>query len=181
MRKLPLSIACIILCYSISAQSIGPQVINSTGASFNQPAGNFCLDWNVGEMTLVNTMQGTGGLYVVTNGFLQPTKYGHVKKSDHFSRPAEFTVAEISVYPNPAVSFVELDVRIPEQGRMKVILYNNMGQQAYTREFNTSGSKGNERIPMAGLTAGSYLLSIEFYHTDGTLIRKGSYKIVKTL
>ena len=54
MRKLlPFFVFPLVFLGVVQAQSIGPQVINSTGGSYKIPSSNFVLDWNVGEMTLV--------------------------------------------------------------------------------------------------------------------------------
>src|SRR5215212_1806866 len=80
MRKYTtLCVFLVLFAFRSWSQSIGPSVINSSGGSFNIPAGNFVLDWNVGEMTLVHTSTDAGSIYIITNGFLQPTKFGHIK------------------------------------------------------------------------------------------------------
>jgi hypothetical protein len=171
------------------AQSIGPQVINSAGGSFNMPANNFNLDWSVGEMTLVNTMQGANatGIYVVTNGFLQPTKYGAVKggKEDTKelivdAKPLSFGANDVRVFPNPTINHVDVSFMFSQAGNVRLSLYNQMGQQLYVKDFTSYGFKSVWHVPMAGYVQGTYLLYVEWHATDGKSSRTDSYKIVKT-
>jgi hypothetical protein len=175
----------LFLLPSSHAQSIGPQVINSSGGSFNVPASNFNLDWSVGEMTLVNTMDGSNatGIYVITNGFLQPTKYGAIKKDTREmmvdAKPLSFDVNDVRVFPNPTISYVDVSFMFSHAGSVRLSLYNQLGQQLYTKRFISHGFKSVWHVPMAGYVQGTYLLYVEWHATDGTSARSNSYKIVK--
>jgi len=188
MRKY--AIFCVFLVLSAictQAQSIGPSVINSTGGSFNIPASNFVLDWNVGEMTLVNTATGSGGIYVITNGFLQPTKYGHIKddkKEDVLTKtPNPVTskedVVDMIAFPNPVINFVDVKILVTDAHSIKYSLFNQVGERLLTREKSVSKFQQAERISLAGFTSGTYLLNVECLSADGKTIRTGSFKIVK--
>src|SRR5690348_2304152 len=126
MRKIFFSIALVfVISGNVVAQSIGPSVINSTGGSYNQPASNFSLDWSVGEMPLVSTFESTGGnIYYLTNGFLQPTKLGHIQEARIIPAAVTESKTEIHIFPNPAVSYVDVTLHLPDTGRVRLSLFN---------------------------------------------------------
>lgn len=186
MRKSILSFAAFFLFISfLHSQSITPYINNSIGGSFKVDYKNFYVDWNVGEMTLVNTMTSSGyyGLYVLTNGLLQPEdKFS--KDGDHGDdgedKNINFTTGDIKVFPNPAVNYVEVDFFINETGKVRLSLFNTMGEQVYTKEIFISGKGRTERIPMGGYTQGAYMLYIQMDTTAGNTKKQGVFKIVKT-
>ena len=51
------------------AQTLPQQVINTTGGTYQQ--GHFSVDWSVGELAVVNTMQSGDFMVNLTNGFMQ--------------------------------------------------------------------------------------------------------------
>jgi hypothetical protein len=179
MRKLILS--GVFACFSllVCAQSIGPQVINCSGGSYDPP-GNFRFDWSVGEMTLVNTMQ--SGLFVLTNGFLQPTKYGTVKGKNEDTRIMEVkdvTLSSIQVYPNPTSDFIQVNLDMPGAGQIRMVLYNQEGKQLWSREELKKPARSTERISLSTFPQGNYLLLVEWRPAEGGPASTGSYKIIK--
>lgn len=181
----------VLFAFCTKAQSIGPSVINSTGGTFKIPSSNFVLDWNVGEMTLVNTSTSTSSIYVITNGFLQPTKYGHIKddkkddkKDDVLTKTLnpvtlKEDVVDMIAFPNPVVNFVDVKVLVTDAHSIKYSLFNQVGERLLTREKSVSKFQQPERISLAGFTSGTYLLNVECLSADGKTIRTGSFKIVK--
>lgn len=189
MRKSILSFAAFFLFISfLHSQSITPYINNSIGGSFKVDHKDFYVDWNVGEMTLVNTMTSSGyyGLYVLTNGLLQPEsdngKHGGDGDDDKYITDTKlnFTTSDIKVFPNPAVNYVEVDFFINETGKVRLSLFNTMGEQVYTKEIFISGKSRTERIPMGGYTQGAYMLYIQMETTAGNTKKQGVFKIVKT-
>ncbi|MER3498749.1 MAG: hypothetical protein C4308_09005 [Chitinophagaceae bacterium] len=125
MRKTLLSLLAIYLALASYSQSIAPGIINSSGGTFNDPNYYYRIDWSVGEMSLVNTMQSYGGsgVYVLTNGFLQP----YVNTPGTINNGGTFGTDEIKVFPNPAVNYVEIDIFTKQKGTFKMQLYNAVG------------------------------------------------------
>jgi len=179
MRKLILS--WVFACFSllVCAQSVGPQVINCSGGSYDPP-GNFRLDWSVGEMTLVNTMQ--SGLYVITNGFLQPTKYGTIKGKEEqtlLREARDVTLQSIQVFPNPASDFVTVNLDMPGSGQVRMLLYDQNGRQLWSRDMLKKPAKSSERTALSTFPQGNYLLLVEWRPSKGGPATTGSFKIIK--
>ena len=192
MRRSILSILA-VFCFLtlLHSQSITPYTINSTGGSFKPDESTdgafksddkkIFLDWSVGEMTLVNTLRGPGfvKIYILTNGLLQPTmKKEGEGEEDKNDKKIEFTTGDIKVFPNPANSYVQVNFLMKETGKIRLTLFNTMGQQVYTKEVNNYGHHTIERISMSGYTQGTYLLFIEM-GPPGIRMKRWSYKIVK--
>jgi len=180
MGKFVLSFA-VIICFSFlaSAQSITPFVINSTGGKGNVPgySNGYYLDWSVGEMTLVNTMRNGSGnnLVIITNGLLQPDYGPDHGNEDHKTL---LTSSEIKVYPNPAVEYIDVRFLLNETGDVRMILYNSMGQQVFSKEFNLNTKTRTEHIQVGKLTQGSYVLFVEV-KSPANIVKQGSFTIIK--
>ena len=184
MRKTMTPVLCVVFFSSyLNAQSVTPSVINSTGGSASIDYRNFMLDWSVGEMTLVNTLQGTSNshLYILSNGFLQPNDMANIKDNQPYYKQELFTATEIKVYPNPTNNYVELSFQLQETGTVRLTLFNAMGQQLYSKQLTVDAKNRVERIPMNTYAQGSYVLNVQLEDAgSGTLKKTGVYKIIKT-
>jgi hypothetical protein len=172
MRK-KISLLVIVYCLffingSLYAQSVTPQVINTSAGTAT--INNIRLDWNVGELPLVVTMQ---NVIVLTNGFLQPFAGSEVNNNTSFSPE------EIRVFPNPASSFVEINFLTIQKGTISIRLYNSMGQLVFQNLVAGNGIAHTERIDMEKLSATEYFLQIVLDPAPGSISKKGSYKIIK--
>ena len=168
--------AFLFTCFFInaaSAQSVDPQVINTTGGSYS--FGYAIVDWNVGEMALVNTMQSANLMVTVTNGFLQP----FTDKPADINNNNTFGPEEIKVFPNPASTFVEIDFLTKQQGRISFKLYDATGKTVYQKEFYSYGFGRIERIDMQRWASAEYYLHIVLEPEAGFTGKKGAYKIIK--
>jgi len=168
--------AFLFTCFFInaaSAQSVDPQVINTTGGSYS--FGAVIIDWNVGEMALVNTMQSANLQVLVTNGFLQP----FTDKPDEINNNNTFGPEEIKVFPNPASTYVEIDILTKQQGRIGLKLYDATGKTVYKNEFYSYGIGRIIRIDMQRWASAEYYLHIVLEPESGFTGKKGAYKIIK--
>lgn len=156
----------------ISAQSVSPQVINTTGGTYS--FGYTIIDWNVGEMALVNTIQSANLQVLVTNGFLQPFVDNFDVNSTNTFGPEE-----VRVFPNPTTSYVEIDFLTKQKGRVRFKLYDGLGQMMYQKEFYSFGYGRIERINMDRWSSAEYYLHIVLEPEAGSVGKKGSYKIIK--
>lgn len=159
-----------ISCFS---QSITPAVINVAGG--NSQKGYYQFEWSIGEMSLVNQMASTPNLFVLTNGFLQP----YILNPAFNTLNNQFGVDEIKVFPTPASSYIEIDLFTHQQGRLKISLYNAVGQKLYTNELQTFGVDLIQRIPMNGFNGGAYMLRVELEADPNFTSKHGIYKIIK--
>ncbi len=184
MRKLLLATMAIGLVCIANAQTITPFVLNAAGgtAKVND---KFYLDWSVAEMTLVNTMQNYGykELFIITNGFLQPPKddaEGDEDISPYVkSLKPEVNNLQLLIYPNPASTYITVDIPVMEEtDKIRLTMYNSTGQLVYEKEVTTNGYRTKERISMAEFTHGTYLLRVQM-GAPGTPTRNIMYKIFK--
>ena len=181
MRKAQLSLVLIVFSLLSNAQSITPTVVNSSGGSavITVSGHPFHLDWSVGEMTLVNTMRGTGTkLLIITNGFLQPEYSGDQGEEGQQLKAELFTRSEITVYPNPTSDYVDVNLIFDQTGTARLSLFNVMGEKLFTREFPVTTKTRTEHIAVDKYTQGTYLLHVQLVY-QGKIIKQGSYKIVK--
>lgn len=154
MKKLFTILAVVAAPVFMSAQSLTPTVIASTGG-FAQNA-NGSLSYTVGEMTMVQTFSANGN--ILTQGFQQPNDItiGLIDiTKDAFG--------SFVVYPNPAVDNLFFGFQFPEAGTIKVALYDVLGQKLgdiYSAEYSTG--KTVDGFAVNNMAAGMYYLSLNF-------------------
>lgn len=161
----------VIMGSSVFAQTNTPDVINSTGGSYKK--GYYIIDWSVGELALVNTMESSG--YIVTNGFIQPFTHDPNLTDNNFV----FGEDEIRILPNPTRNTLEVDFRTKQQGRVSMILVDVAGHTLYTKEINSHGYGYIQKIDMAAYRQGTYFLQIKLNPNAGFTRKTGAYKIIK--
>jgi len=156
-------------CFS---QGITPSVINVSGG--NAQKGYYQFEWSVGEMSLIGEMASRPDL-IVTSGFLQP----YLLRPGTNNTNNQFGADEIKVFPNPASSYVEINVFTKQQGRLKISFYNAVGQKVHSMETTVYGLDLIEKIPVNNLSAGTYLLHIDLDAIPNFVSKTGIYKITK--
>jgi hypothetical protein len=159
-----------ISCYS---QSITPAVVNVAGGSLQK--GYYQFEWSVGEMSLINQMESRPNVFVLTNGFLQP----YILNPAVNNLNSQFGADEIRVFPTPASSYIEIDLFTRQQGRLKICLYDAIGQKVYSTELQSFGVDLIQKIPVTGFNTGTYLLHLELEAEPNFISKKGVYKIIK--
>lgn len=187
MKKLSCSLLLVLFFHSfVFSQSIAPSVINCNGGTFQVGPNDdhaLIIEWSVGEMPLINTSSDySRGLFILTNGFLQPVK----TTGDADTRIAEtsvqskFSQEEISVFPNPAVNDLQVNLKLQPIGTIRLTLINQVGQIVYVREIAGSKYLQTQHIPMSNFIQGSYILNMEWRSVNGDVIKTGSVKIFKS-
>jgi type IX secretion system substrate protein len=159
-----------ISCFS---QSVTPAVLNVAGG--NSQNGYYQFEWSVGEMSLINQMESRPNLFVLTNGFLQP----YILNPGVSNPYTQFGANEIKVFPTPASSYIEVDLFTHQQGKLKMSLYDAIGQRLYSTELHTFGVDLIQRIPINSYNTGTYLLHIDLDADPNFFSKKGAYKIIK--
>ncbi|MGZ3948519.1 MAG: hypothetical protein ACXVKK_10405 [Flavisolibacter sp.] len=170
MKTLAL-IASILIGISVRSQSISSYALNCSGNSYSQ--GYYNIDWNVGELALVNTMQSTGQM-IVTNGFLQPNLSASDQDQKH-----RFTASEIRILPNPTHGKIEVNVATSEQGTLYFFVYDARGRALMNDKLLSAGIMVSKFIDLTSLPASSYLVRIELVPSASSIAKSGSYKIIK--
>lgn len=161
-----------ILSSTISyTQSISSSVINAGGGVSTHL---YQFEWSVGEMALVNQMQ-SGSQLIVSNGFLQP----YILFPGTFYNSGQFEAGEISIMPNPASRFVEINFFTKQKGLLKLGFYDMLGKKVYAQQLTCNGVDLIHRIPLTGLPGGTYVLQISLDADQGYLSKQGAYKILK--
>lgn len=165
----------LLLCLLIksNAQSIAPSVINSSGGSFQ--SGYYQLEWSIGEMALIGEMSSASNSYFITNGFLQPFTQYPAKNNTY----SIFADDEIKVFPNPASSFVEINLLTKQKGRVSLSFYDGAGRKVYGLSESYYGDGLIKRIPVSQLPNEVYMLYVELEPGPGSFAKKGTFKIIK--
>jgi Secretion system C-terminal sorting domain len=186
MRKLLLTLAIFLFCLTANAQSITPFILNATGGTASVEGKKVYLDWSVAEMTLVNTMVSSDvkKFIIISNGFIQPPKDDGEGDEDgddeyyyKYVKP-ENTLPELKIYPNPATNYLTVDIPMQEVGKIKLTLYNGMGELVYQKEITGYGKLTRETISMAPFMQGTYMLRVTI-GTPGARAKNLTYKIFK--
>lgn len=141
----------------ISAQSISPEIISTSGSSF---AGiNSRIDFTIGEL-ITPTL--SNGVTELTQGFHQPEI--HYTLVETFSNDFSF-----QLYPNPTEQFLTVETTYEEF--VQLYLNDIHGNSIYT----SSGFKYKTVLDLGTYAAGSYILTI--LDKSGVLLHK--YIIIK--
>jgi len=186
MRKLLLTLAIFLFYLTASTQSITPFILNATGGTAPVEGKKVYLDWSVAEMSLVNTMQSSGynKLIIITSGFLQPPKDDGEGDEDgddeylHQYVKPENTLPGLKIYPNPATNYLTVDIPMQELGKIKLMLYNGMGELVFQKEITGYGKLTRETISMAPYMQGTYMLRVTI-GSPGVRAKDLTYKIFK--
>lgn len=81
----------------------------------------------------------------------------------------------VSIFPNPAHSLVNIDIRSLRQGRYTAVLRNTLGQAMSQKDILVSGSRSITQIPVSHLAAGIYQIAI--YNEKGQVVKAAAVKI----
>ncbi len=152
MKKIYLLAVVAFSAMFANAQMLTPTVIASTGGFSSNANGS--LSYTVGEMTMVQTFSANGN--ILTQGFQQP--------NDNITGLIDMTKDEFGsfvVYPNPAVDDLTFGFQLPEASKVRVVLYNAVGQQVaevYNGNYDTG--KTVEQLNVTTYAAGVYVLSL---------------------
>jgi hypothetical protein len=154
-------------------QSAPQQVINTSGGSYQKD--HFSVDWSVGELAIVNTMQSSDMMFNLTNGFLQtitdPSNVAIVN--------TELKKEEVRILPNPTRDILEVDLKTNQTGSVSMQLYDILGQPLVNKSFYMYGYAQLQKINMTAFRPGNYILKITLQLYQGSELRSGSFKIVK--
>jgi hypothetical protein len=162
-----------LLSNAAIAQTILPQTVNATGGSNRK--GNLRLEWNVGEMALVNTLNSPITGSMLTNGVIQPLTTAIVHSGAVVSA---FDENEIRILPNPTRDLLAVSMNIKYEGTATIRLFDVLGTLLYSKTVPANGYGQIEQINMTGYIKGHYMLKVEFV-ASGYKYKEGFYKIIK--
>jgi hypothetical protein len=158
MTKLLFCLAsCFILNFSL-AQSVAPEVISTSGNSFN--SGVSQLDWTLGEPATLTHNTGSNNL---TQGFHQP----------NLSVTAINTIEttfSVDIFPNPSTDHIQILFK-DLKTNVTIELFTSDGKLLESKKIND-----NEiRLDMSSYKAGAYLLSVKEEHS-----KTKNYQVIKS-
>ncbi|HYE55695.1 MAG TPA: hypothetical protein VD996_12655 [Chitinophagaceae bacterium] len=154
--------AFLLFAISVSAQQA------TTNTSGSGQAGNIILDWSLGELTLVHTVQ--NGNLVFTQGLHQGVLI------DLNASGSVIAHGELLVYPNPARRTLNLGIGFFETGTLSLRLFSPTGALLRQSEYPITAF-GNRHIDLTPYANGVYMLHAVFTPTNGQP-RKNTYKIL---
>jgi hypothetical protein len=173
MKNLAILTMLIVWSMHTFSQQACENILNATGGTFEN--NNMTFEWNVGEISLVNTMHSDDGKYTVTNGCLQPMH--NIRARGRAA--AIFEGKEVSILPNPAADYIFVKVKTYGEGKMNLVLFNEKGETVFGGQMSYSGDEANANINIMHLKNGTYILSVKLIPSNGAHGKSGSYKIVK--
>ena len=173
MKKTITLVIVFFFLFNCNAQSIAPSVINTSGGSFQ--AGYYQLEWSVGELVLVGQMNSSNNSLVITNGFIQPfIQYPAKNNTNNI-----FANDEIKIFPNPASSYVEINLFTKQKGKITLSFYDGSGRKILATTVGYYGVGLIKKIPVSHLPNEVYMLHVDLDPESGYSSKKGVYKIVK--
>ncbi|MCF8441366.1 MAG: T9SS type A sorting domain-containing protein [Saprospiraceae bacterium] len=147
MKKLLILLPIVASSFSITAQiTFERQVIACAGSVVSTGGLTFC--YTVGE---TETWTGTQGEFTFTQGFQQPHQAITAAKEAHFD-------VGYKIYPNPAVSQVQLELTTQTPTELIISLYAMDGMLLAEMSATVVGQE-SQYLDVSQLPSGSYILS----------------------
>ena len=157
---------CVMIAFFLFGIVIQAQEAVSTAGSYGETASG-SLSWTVGEPVIETITDGTNTL---TQGF-QQSRLTVTAIND-----LKIPCIELSVYPNPANSFLSIEVKSDKQRDLLLSLFDLNGRLILQKKM--AGNK--QTIEMRNYKPGTYILKI-FQEKDNSTDANfcTSYKIIK--
>jgi hypothetical protein len=145
-------------------------IINSTGNSFKKD--HLSLEWSIGEMCLINTLQATDGSQIITNGLLQPFVMT-------FIPGPSFETGEVRILPNPTMGKLEINLLTLSKGVVRIYVYDASGKMVISKQSYSYGIGLIENLDLTMFAMGTYFVKIEIVPEPSSTSKTGTYKVLK--
>ena len=167
MKKIVLFFLSCGLSFALSAQSLTPFVVSTSGAFFSNSSG--MLSTTIGELAAVTTL--TGGVNILTQGFQQPWDF-------NTSIP-EITDNGLAfdVYPNPSSGIFTLALNTEKDSKVTVKIYDVLGKTIYFESISHSSGYASHEINLKSMAEGVYFLEMTNEELSSGKITKNTKKI----
>ncbi len=170
--------AFLFLTLWVNGQIIAPATLNSTGGNYvfrgSPTTPNFSLIWSVGESTMIETFSVNGGIYLLTQGVLQP-----FIPEDLQTVPIQgWNKEEVKYYPNPVSTLLQFDLFSRDTGRVVLRILDLLGNIHGVREFQYNTLPVHQTIDFSKYASGPYYLMLTLY-SKGQLKKHGVFKLLK--
>jgi hypothetical protein len=157
----------LVLCWNLaSAQlSIERQFVGAAG--YLSAPGTLQSSTTIGEVVCASFSSET---LIVTQGFQQPdTSFGvGIRVPDDF-------ITKFSVYPNPTMKQVVLELGLEQPMKIGIDIYNQYGQQMGSHTQLSVRDNCRQELDFSGFPAGNYFIVVK--STDGRLYK--GFKVQK--
>lgn len=119
--------------------------------------------------TISTMVAGTGTQYAYTDPSVSSTSMyrlktiadGHITYSNIKSPGCSLTTGNAFIYPGVATSHLQVQLNNMPDKELVLLLYSNNGQLVQIKNIKMSASVATYTLPLAGLSAGTYHLSIQ--------------------
>ncbi|HEX6429955.1 MAG TPA: T9SS type A sorting domain-containing protein [Niastella sp.] len=133
--------------------------------AFEVQRSNDGIQWQ----TIDNRQTGSGNQYSYTDPLpgkgtmyrLKMVAEGNITYSAIRTPGCALTSANALVYPSPATSYLQVQLNNMPNKELVLMLYSNRGQLLQIKSISMTGSFETFTLPLAGLPAGAYQLSIQ--------------------
>lgn len=156
----------LLLFFAANAQSISRDVIASAGDYYTSSVGS--LSWTLGE-TVIETVENGSINVILTQGFQQPDELTvgirQIPVSNVF----------VSLYPNPTIQSIRMDVKYDKNSRIQIELVDMLGRILNSDNLDVlKGQVSNYQLDVSALASGMYMFRLT---SNGNLLN--SYKFQK--
>jgi len=158
MKTITLSLISIAFAISsISAQSITPQVVTSSGGyALN---GGYSVSWTLGEPVIATAQNGSNTL---TQGFQQPT-YNVLAITTETLQGFD-----INVFPNPTSDYITIDWTTNKENTLYITLFDLAGKMISEKSYSAADEKVS--INLSQLASAQYILEVKDKTNSATKI-----------
>ncbi len=146
-----------LLCISMKAQTLSPQVISSSGGFYS--AASATLSVTVAEMTMVQTF--TQPTNMLTQGFQQPEQLTTAIAE------TEALQGEVVVYPNPSNGQFNISYNALNEDNYQVKIYNMAGQLVFDQSFGAAFGPNIIHVDGGQFGQGIYMLQLQSTDVNG--------------
>lgn len=95
-----------------------------------------------------------------------------IKNASVIVQPITDIIFTLNVFPNPCISFINLQLKFPRASSLKISIYNLMGRMVYqsTTTIMLSAGLSTIGVDVQSLQSGIYFLKCEF--DSGSITKK---------
>jgi Secretion system C-terminal sorting domain len=154
MKKTINTFGLIAITMALSHQAQAQTCFNVASNSFTTTDGNQYA-YSIGEMVAISTQQNPN--IMVTQGFLQPTTTLLAAAPNHGKTQIG---SDIKVYPNPTENFLFVELDMPSEAILELVLRDALGKTIYVRKENTLIGINKLKLDLTAYAAGTYFLFI---------------------
>jgi len=149
MKTITLSLISIAFAISsISAQSITPQVVTSSGGyALN---GGYSVSWTLGEPVIATAQNGSNTL---TQGFQQPA-YNVLAITTETLQGFD-----VNVFPNPTSDYITIDWTTNKENTLYITLFDLAGKMISEKSYSAADEKVS--INLSQLASAQYILEVK--------------------